>query len=231
MAKQKGIIKLQGTIAGLSFVQSKAYGPHVRAARGTHKEAKLNSVLQNNADRAKAVTSSGSAILKQLKTLETGFASGDLWSRMTARMFKAKSMQVMDLLETFEGMELNERYPFAKLFAALPAIEAVIKKKRLILELEFLSHACFPKGEKVTQYLYEISILFLDGKGGCVKDSMETEWIGFDEELPAYEMAFDLPKSARYFLIAAGVKGRSEGKPVESFATRGYCICGWGKIS
>lgn len=230
MARQKGVIKLQGTIAGLSFIQSNAYGPHVRAARGTHKEAKLNKVLQGNADRAKAVTSLGSVVLRQLKVLESGFAAGDLWSRMTGRMFKAKSMQVMDLLESMKGTELNERYSFTKLFTEVPRFGFSVRKKKLITEMELLSHALFSKDEKTNQYLCELTVFFLDGKSGCAKDMMETEWISFEEALPVYEMEFEIPKSAMYFLVVAGVKGGSEGKPVESFATRGYCICGCGKI-
>ena len=31
MARQRGVIKLQGTIAGITFVESKAYDPHPRA--------------------------------------------------------------------------------------------------------------------------------------------------------------------------------------------------------
>lgn len=230
MARQKGVIKLQGTIAGLSFIQSKAYGPHVRAARGTHKEVKVNPVLQGNADHAKMVTPIGSIVLRQLKTVEHGFASGDLWPRMTGRMFKAKSMQVADLFESLRGTELNERYPFAKLFAAIPRFEFSIKKNRLCAEMELLSHARFSKEDKATEYLCELTVLFSDGKISCVKDSMETEWIGFEDDLPVYEMVFDIPKETKYFLLIAGVKGGNERILVERFTARGYFICGSGKV-
>ena len=41
MAREKGIIKLKGTVAGLTFLAS----GRVRAARGTYTEAKINDVL------------------------------------------------------------------------------------------------------------------------------------------------------------------------------------------
>ena len=46
MAKSKSLLNLQGTIAGLTFVKSGAYGDHVRAERGTYKPATINASLK-----------------------------------------------------------------------------------------------------------------------------------------------------------------------------------------
>lgn len=230
MARQKGIIKLKGTIAGLTFVDSKTYDPHTRAARGTHKEAGINEVLQGNADNAGKIGPLGSPILRQLKAIENGFVPGDLWPRMTARMFKAKSMKADDLLQSLKGIELNERYPYSKLFSVPPVFEFSVKKNKLLIALELLSPPHFPREVKAKQYLCELPVLFLDGKGGCIKDVVETEWILFDEESGVYEMGLLIPKGAKYFLFVEGVKGGRDGKAVESFLGRGFRIGGWGKI-
>jgi hypothetical protein len=208
-------------------VNSKRYKPHTRAARGTHKKAKVNKTLGRNADNASPVTSFGSPVLRHLKILEKGFAPGELWSRMTAHMFKAKSMKVEDLLESIRGIEVNERYAFAKLFPALPGFTFCFKKNKLFIEMELLSHPQFPRQIKASDYLCEVSVLFLDGKGGCVKEVMETEWISFDEDLGVYEMEFLVARGAKYFLVVEGVKA---GRKVESFGGRGYRVCGWGKV-
>lgn len=230
MARQKGIIKIAGTLGDVTFVESKTYGAHTRAARGTHKEAGINGVLQGNADKASKIGPLGSLILRQLKTIEKGFVPGDLWPRMTSRMFKAKSMKKEDLLQSLKGIELNERYQFWKLFSALPVLGISVKNSRLLIEIELLSHPHFSREVKASQYLSEVSVLFLDGKGGCMKDVMETEWLLFDEELGVYEMAFMVPKGAKYFLVVEGVKGGRDGKEAESFLGRGFRIGGWGKF-
>lgn len=41
MAKVRSILKLSGTLSKLTFVDSKAYGPHVRAERGSNTEISL----------------------------------------------------------------------------------------------------------------------------------------------------------------------------------------------
>ena len=230
MARQRGLIKLEGTIGGLTFINSRRYKKHVRTARGTHKEAKVNTVLQANSDKAKKVTFVASPVLKELKAIERGFASGDLWSRMMGAMLKAKSTAVADLLACIQGMELNNGYSFAKLFPALPVLAFSFQKDRLLLEMELLSHARFSKDTGAGCYLCEMRVLFLDGNGNCVSDVIETEWILFDEALGAYEMEFKKPKGSKYFLVVAGVKGGKEGKEIERFGARGYRISGWGRF-
>ena len=88
MASQTGIIELQGTIAGLTFVKSTRYERHARRARGSVKKAKVNSVLRGNADNAKPVTSFARGILQALKGVEKNFVPGDFWSKMIGRMFE-----------------------------------------------------------------------------------------------------------------------------------------------
>ena len=230
MARQRGLVKLQGTIAGLSFINSKTYGAHVRAARGTHKEAKINSVLKANSKNAAIITGTGSPILKQLKALEPGFIPGNLWSRMIGCMHKAKSTLTEDLLHSIKGMEINERYLFTKLFSVLPRLEVRKKKGRVIIELEILSHARFSKEVKASEYLCEASVLFFIEKNVWVMDRMETDWISMGEGAGVYQMDFVIPKGAAYFLVVTGVKGGRGGEAIESFAARGYKICEWGKV-
>lgn len=229
MARQRGIIKLRGTIAGLSFINSKTYGAHVRAARGTHKEAKINDVLKANSENAVVITKIGSPVLQLLKTLEPGFSAGDLWPRMLRRMYKAKGRCIEDLLQSMKGIEVNERYSFAKLFTALPGLEFFKRKGRLVIEMEILSHARFSRNVKASEYLCELSVLFFNGKSVWVMDRMETNWISFDEAPGVYEMDFMIPRGGKYFLVVASVKGGRDKKEIESFGARGYFICDCGK--
>lgn len=232
MAKQKySLIKLQGTIGGLTFVDSKTYAPHTRMPRGSYKEAKVNDTLRSNSDHAKPVTSAGSPILRELKNIERGFAGSDLWSRIIGRMFKAKSAGLPELLESIKGIELNERYSFARLFAALPELRCRFQRNRLFIEVDIFSHPRFAKEVKATHYLCEVTVLFLDGKGNCIKDVAETEWISFGEDLAGYEMEFEKPKNSRYFLAVAGIKAGKDEREIESFAARGFRVSEWGKAS
>ena len=229
MAKQKGIIKIQGTVAGLTAVESDAYGDHLRRARGTVKNVEVNEVLQGNADHAKPINAFGSPLLRQFKRLDDGFAPGNLWSRMNGRMLRAKDIKAEKLLHALNGIEINERYPFEKLFATAPKFEFAKRKEQLIVGVELLSHPDFPSKLEASQFLFEVHVLFYEGKEGWSSQVLHTGWKSLKAKLEKHELKFVIPKGAKYFLAVAGVKGGTNGKAVENFLARGYVVCGWGK--
>jgi hypothetical protein len=229
MARQRGTNKLQGTVGGLTYVISKKYGQLVRNPRGTHKKAKLNPVLMGNTESIKRVTALGSSMLKDLKTVDRNFVSGRFWSEMMRRMMKAKDNSIHGQFDSIKGMELNERYPFSGYFSSSPVLSFSFNKSKLSLVMEIVVEPDYPEGVNADQYLLEVVVLFLDGRGNCVSERMETEWLSGEESLGVYEMEFVTPKTAKYFLIVHGIKAGKDNKAVESFTARGYKIWGWGK--
>ena len=51
MAKADSLITLRGSHGGITFVKSPTYGDHVRAARGTHKKAKVNAAFKKQSKK------------------------------------------------------------------------------------------------------------------------------------------------------------------------------------
>src|SRR5687768_13754564 len=132
MAKQKrSLLGLSGTLAGLTFVQSNAYGEHVRLPRGTIKPAPVNKVLQQNADRATKVTAIARPLHQCFKDMGKDFIQRQLWQVMMNRMFTAKTTSVYELLLSLEGMELNKAYPLEKIMGILPPVKVTSKNNRV----------------------------------------------------------------------------------------------------
>ena len=229
MARNRSLIKLEGTIGATTFVNSKRYKPHARSRRGTYKEARVNAVLHSQSTIAKAITATGSPILKQLKAVESGFASADLWQRMMALMLKTRCTDKAKLLDAVQGLELNERYSFSKFFAAMPSLSFSVKKSKLLVEMKLLSHAEVDSSRTPACYLCEVNILFLHANGKCEMDVIETEWISLEESPGAYDMVFEIPAGAKYFLVVLGVKAGADNTAFERFDARGYRISDWGK--
>jgi hypothetical protein len=57
-------------------------------------------------------------------------------------------------------------------------------------------------------------VLFLVGKGNCVSDRMETEWLSGEESPGVYEMTFVKPKTANYFVVVQGFIAGKDNKPL-----------------
>ena len=68
MAKSNNIVthELSGTIDNLTFVNSKAYGAHVRRKRGTVKEAVLNKTMKESSNKLIHVNQIASLVFKSI---------------------------------------------------------------------------------------------------------------------------------------------------------------------
>lgn len=81
MAKTTGIInrELSGSLGDLTFVNSKAYEPHLRRKRGTVKEAVLNTAMVESKNRLLHVNQIASLIFK---SISNEHKDGKLWSNL-----------------------------------------------------------------------------------------------------------------------------------------------------
>ena len=230
MAKNKAsFLQLQGTIGGLTFVQSKTYGYHSRLPRGTHKAAKLNGVLKQNSAATLKVNGAASPLLQEMKACYGSFAQSSLWQRMVGRMFKAASTAVNDLLFSLKGMELHERHPLSRLMQP-PLLEIACPKKELRVDLIMQSHCFFSKTVTQDGYCYELRVVWFDGKASrCESEAVETEWIQEQDAFPQYELVFEKPAWASHYVLVLKVQAGKEEIPVESFDAMAVQVVGSGK--
>lgn len=114
MAKTRSIIKFSGTLSGLTFVDSKTYGAHARAKRGTYKPVSLNQGMKESGAAQKQVNLIAKVIFDAVKGFAPGFKDGKLWTRLLSvfrQQHKAgKSYSYHDL----NTMEARNEYPSAK---------------------------------------------------------------------------------------------------------------------
>src|SRR5687768_15508342 len=87
MAKFDSILGLRGTFQQITFVKSKAYGYHVRAARGTHKKAEVNQALKDSAERL-ASGNVPAKILRDAFAIYYPDLKGSLLWRRLLRLFR-----------------------------------------------------------------------------------------------------------------------------------------------
>lgn len=88
MAKSKSIVKLSGTMGGVTFVNSKAYGEHTRAPRGTYTPVVLAEGMQQSSMLQKQANLMAKIVFDQAKTFVPRFKNGQLWVRLL-KVFRA----------------------------------------------------------------------------------------------------------------------------------------------
>jgi hypothetical protein len=85
MAKNiSAIFKLQGTVEGLTFVDSKRYKPHVRARKNSKTPFVMPAALAESKNRLQACNQYAKPIFQFLRKE----ADGSLWSRIVSQLFK-----------------------------------------------------------------------------------------------------------------------------------------------
>jgi hypothetical protein len=75
--------RMSGTLYSLTFVNSKAYGPHVRLKRGTKKKAVLNKAMVESSKKLTHVNQMASLIFK---SISNEHKDGKLWPRLLSKL-------------------------------------------------------------------------------------------------------------------------------------------------
>lgn len=131
MAKKiKNNKQLKRNTSDVVHVNSRTYGKHMRAARGSKTSADVNDVFAAHAEKTSAYNAAAKAVHDVLKLYCEGFREGQLWQAILSRMRKAKRMNFGDLLDTLKGTEINNRCTL-KRFGNLPTFVVENNKKVL----------------------------------------------------------------------------------------------------
>jgi hypothetical protein len=231
MAKKKrSPFNISGSLLGMTHVDSQAYGKHVRADRGTYKEATLNEVLQKNADDMRRVVVVAKLVKDALDPYRENFADGRWWSRLVA-LFKThyEKGQPVDF-SILEGHELYEEHTLERLMSRVDC-EVKAGKGSVAITISYPWHPAF-RGYRIGSYLVTLICVFIDGKDLDVeREVKEFPLIGRDEPLMPLQIQLPVPKKANVMICCVKAEGYyDDGRPSGSLKTKGMKIVKVAKI-
>ncbi|RZJ80001.1 MAG: hypothetical protein EOO47_09010 [Flavobacterium sp.] len=114
MAKVRSIIKLSGTLSDMTFVDSKAYGAHARAKRGTYTPISLSEGMQKSAEVQKQVNLMAKVVFDAVNSFVPGFKDGKFWARLLSVFRKQQKAGKIYSYKDFDLMEMRLEYPTSK---------------------------------------------------------------------------------------------------------------------
>ena len=209
-------------------VKSRAYGIHMRAARGSKTPVEVNKVLKKNAAKTVVINAAAKRVNDLLKGCGKPFKEAMLWQGMLGRMRKAASDDLMKLLKTLEGMELNSKYPLQRFGSGLLALVKWSKKTCAVsLHSSMLTHI----KSSDTQYCYELFLLLLgkDEKHDGLL-SGRTEWKDKGEADGESTFSFSMPRKMEYYVLCLHLMTGTDGKETGTLASRGMRIVEVGDV-
>lgn len=199
MAKIKSMFKIAGTVHDLTHVQSKAYGAHVRAPRGTYKNAQPNKTLIRNYRRTALLNHQAKPVFDALKELGTACRENFLWQHILSRFRKSAGNQPLQLLQQLEGLELNRKYPLLPLLPNSFRLISKPEKKTIAVHLDNIGHPVLPK--EATAYRLEVSLIYYYGtKNRCSSESCLSDWIFLKDKAPNLSWQFPKRKDLCYLI-------------------------------
>ncbi|MES2651096.1 MAG: hypothetical protein V4663_05120 [Bacteroidota bacterium] len=114
MAKVRSIMKLSGTIEGITFVDSTAYGAHSRAKRGTYTAVTLAEGMKISSSNQNEANLRAKIIFDAVNEFAPGFKEGTFWSRLISIFRKQKKAGKGYNYSDFGEMEMRYDYSTSK---------------------------------------------------------------------------------------------------------------------
>jgi hypothetical protein len=143
MAKQKSFIKIQGTFGGMTSVNSKAYGEHLRSPRGTHKPAKLNNSFTESKGALVASNAPAKLIKNSLDPYRANFYDGRLWTRLVSHFKTGKNKPIMPGFLSLVGFEVHSEHPLSKIASVEVDLVPNYEKAELQVTIQGMAHGKF----------------------------------------------------------------------------------------
>lgn len=222
MAKSKSLIDFQGTIAGITFVNSRAYGKHIRAARGTYKKAKLNPAFKKQSKRLISANRPAKIFQDAIARYRYGLERGPMWSNLISDF----NQQLVDYgtfdFSKLEPFEIHPRYPFERFLIIQPDIKINKSKSELNLSASYGKHPKFYKSRFIDGYKLTVIGVFPDlGEGTAKTVAVESQIMGLKGRADAIDVNLKIPRRATTFLVCIKVEGCAKGEVNNTPATMG----------
>lgn len=114
MAKIRSIVEISGTLSDITFVDSRAYGAHARAKRGTYTPITLAEGMQKSAKVQTQVNQLAKIIFDAVNAFVPGFKDGKFWSRLLSVFRQQQKAGRKYSYSDFDLMEMRLDYPTSR---------------------------------------------------------------------------------------------------------------------
>lgn len=217
------LIKLQGTILGLTFVKSKRYKDHVRSARGTFTPITINETFKESKQLLMRCNKRARILFTALRDEHR---DGALWSKLVSIFFKrAKEGQKPDV-KMFAGLECHSERTLDALTHGQYSVATVREGKKLRVTVALEKHPTCEDVKQPIGYYLTVLVLYPNfNKYTLVKEIARSELIRLDG--PPVPVGFTLaaPSATAPYILLLGIVGMLH-RQQESKGFQGLAVVG-----
>jgi hypothetical protein len=212
--------------AGMVDVDSKTYGHHLRAARGSKSLAELNDAMKKHGQRLLASATPAKLIRDALIPFRTNFTGGQIWQKLLKHFaFQAKEGRDYSV-SGIENWDLNNEYPTSRLLYPTVKITGTDSVSELLVEVSyFFSDRFLERKKGITGF--QITVIFL------FPDFIRNEIITIPNQLPVkalednatYSYIQQIPEGSESFLVCFKAEACLNGILIQGSGNTDKAMC------
>jgi hypothetical protein len=183
-------------------VNSRAYGKHERAARGTWKTAELNDSMKGHSERLIGSNMPAKLIHDALQPYRTNFKGGLVWQKLLKHFARqAKEYKDYSVLG-IEHWDLNKEYATARIMQPRVKVEADPSSSILLITVNYdFSKRFLERKKSITHFRITIIVMFPD----FINNEIVTIPVVLPDKLlednAPYSFIVQIPVGARSYLV------------------------------
>lgn len=225
MAKQKSVISLDGTFMGITHVNSRTYGEHVRAARGTHKPAEINQAFKKSASDMVISNLPAKMIKDALAPLRENFGGGMLWQELVSLFKKQYKTEGAFDFTALNKCDVHKRYPLTRLVTFSKA-HAEADRSTGTVSFTLGHQGTFQfKRNYINGYRFSVQAIFpvIEDKTAYA-EVQQLPVLPIVRKAQEHLFTFAIPAKATVVLFAVKLEGYTAGEEDKSHTTKGMRI-------
>ena len=231
MAKSKRRISPADVPPGMILVRSRAYGDHLRAKRGTYKEAKLNPAFEKGTVFVIEANAAAKLFQDAVEPYRKGLVDKSLWQNLLS-MFRLQQTETGAVdFSQLKPFEFDTRYTLDKLYPAQVVTKYDDKTRTLRAVISYGGPPDFGKS-RVDGYKLTAIVLFPDLKKQTARTVVEESAIrSLEGNHPPFDVSVSVPRKAESFILCLRLDGCCTGKVYHTIATKGMAVIAAGALA
>jgi hypothetical protein len=231
MAKSQSIIKLQGTLGELTYVQSRAYGDHVRAKRGTYKPAKVNASLKKEGKMVLMANVPAKIFKDAIDPYRGGISGGTLWPRLVSLFRKQLKTDGKFDFSKVKRFEIEEPHPLARFINAQCTARLNKKTSKLALEIVYDRHPKFTSVKDIDGYMLTVIGIFPDLKKKTAQTFAQASKVfKLTGSLTSLLVKLNVPPKVKDYMVCLKLEGCINGIPANMRTATALGVIDAGRI-
>ncbi len=217
------LIKLKGTIHGITLVDSKRYGPHGRAERGTYTPITINETFKESKKLLMHCNKHARLIFGALRDEHR---DGELWSTLVSRFFKQAKAGLKPDVKVLAGLECHTVRTLDALIQGRFQVETVREGKMLRVTVSLEKHPSCEDVKQITGYHLNVIALYPNfNKDTLTKEIAQSTLIPLDLALAPVEFELPAPSAKAPYVLLLGIRGMIH-KNHDSKSFQGLAVVG-----